>query len=145
VRQMQRRALEVQLAAAEEYEPVEVAVDLRAITAPSLVVAGAKDLPDFRLIAAELAGLLPSGWSNCPGPGTCPRWNGRGTVRDAGRLPTGDSPPGRVSSGRPEPVPPAEASPAGRSQSRLACSWTSAHFRRVDSLSNRILSIMVGR
>jgi len=60
VRPMQRRALEVQLAAAEEYEPVEVAVDLRAITAPSLVVAGAKDLPDFRLIAAELAGLLPA-------------------------------------------------------------------------------------
>jgi hypothetical protein len=57
---MQRHALEVQLAAAEEYEPVEVAVDLRAITAPSLVVAGAKDVPDFRLIAAELAGLLPA-------------------------------------------------------------------------------------
>jgi len=59
VRQMQRHALEVQLAAPEEFEPVEVAVDLHAITAPSLVVAGAKDLPDFRLIAAELAGLLP--------------------------------------------------------------------------------------
>ena len=60
VRQMQRHALKVQLTAAEEYEPVEVAVDLRAITALSLVVAGAKDLPDFRLIAAELAGLLPA-------------------------------------------------------------------------------------
>ena len=57
---MQRHALEVQLAAAEENEPVVVAVDLRAITAPSLVVAGAKDLADFRLIAAELAGLLPA-------------------------------------------------------------------------------------
>ncbi len=57
---MQRHALKVQLTAAEEYEPVEVAVDLRAITALSLVVAGAKDLPDFRLIAAELAGLLPA-------------------------------------------------------------------------------------
>jgi 3-oxoadipate enol-lactonase len=59
VRLMQRRAFEVQLAADEEYEPVEVAVDLRAITAPSLVVSGAKDLPDFRLIAARLAALLP--------------------------------------------------------------------------------------
>jgi 3-oxoadipate enol-lactonase len=60
VRQMQRHALAVQLAAPEEFEPVEVAVDLHAITAPSLVVAGAKDLPDFRQIAAELADLLPA-------------------------------------------------------------------------------------
>ncbi|MGH3235801.1 MAG: alpha/beta fold hydrolase, partial [Streptosporangiaceae bacterium] len=37
----------------------EVAFDLRAITAPSLVISGAKDLPDFRLIAARLAALLP--------------------------------------------------------------------------------------
>jgi 3-oxoadipate enol-lactonase len=56
-----RHALEVQLAAPEEFAPVEVAVDLPAITAPSLVVAGAKDLPDFGQIAAELAGLLPAG------------------------------------------------------------------------------------
>ena len=40
VRLMQRHAFEVQLAAPEEYEPAEVAVDLGAITAPSLVVAG---------------------------------------------------------------------------------------------------------
>ena len=60
VRMMQRHAFEVQLAAAQEYEPAEVAVDLRAITAPSLVVSGAKDLPDFPLIAARLAGLLPA-------------------------------------------------------------------------------------
>jgi len=59
VRLMQRHAFDVQLAAPVEYEPVEVAVDLRAITAASLVVAGAKDLPDFRLIAARLAALLP--------------------------------------------------------------------------------------
>ena len=62
VRGMQRHAFEVQLAAPEEYEPAEVAVDLRAITAPSLVVSGAKDLPDFGLIAARLAGLLPDAW-----------------------------------------------------------------------------------
>jgi 3-oxoadipate enol-lactonase len=59
VRLMQRHAFEVQLAAPEEDEPAKVAVDLRAITTPSLVVSGAKDLPDFRLIAARLAGLLP--------------------------------------------------------------------------------------
>jgi len=59
VRLMQGQAFEVMLAAPEEYEPIEVAVDLSAITAPSLVVSGAKDLPDFRLIAARLAALLP--------------------------------------------------------------------------------------
>ena len=59
VRLMQRHAFDVQLAAPEECEPAGVAVDLRAITAPSLVVSGAKDLPDFGLIAARLAGLLP--------------------------------------------------------------------------------------
>jgi 3-oxoadipate enol-lactonase len=59
VRLMQRHAFDVQLAAPEECGPVQVAVDLDAITAPSLVVSGAKDLPDFREIAARLAGLLP--------------------------------------------------------------------------------------
>ena len=59
VRGMQRHAFEVQRAAPGQSEPAEVAVDLRAITAPSLVASGAKDLPDFPLIAARLAGLLP--------------------------------------------------------------------------------------
>lgn len=64
VRRMQRRAFEVQLAAPVEPEPDEPDdpppdADLHAITAPSLVVSGAKDLPDFRLIAARLAALLP--------------------------------------------------------------------------------------
>jgi 3-oxoadipate enol-lactonase len=59
VRLMQRHAFDMQLAAAEEYEPIEAAVELSAITAPSLVVSGAKDLPDFRSIAARLASLLP--------------------------------------------------------------------------------------
>ena len=59
VRLMQRHAFQVQLAAPQEYEPAEVSVDLGAITAPSLVVSGAKDLPDFRMIAARLAALLP--------------------------------------------------------------------------------------
>ena len=59
VRLMQRRALEVQLAAPEQYEPADVAVVLGAITAPSLIVSGGKDLPDFRLIAARLTAMLP--------------------------------------------------------------------------------------
>jgi 3-oxoadipate enol-lactonase len=59
VRLMQRHAFEIQLAAPEEYEPAEVAVDLRAITAPSLVISVAKDMPDFRLIATRLTALLP--------------------------------------------------------------------------------------
>ena len=79
---MQRHALAVQLAAPEEFEPVEVAVDLHAITAPSLVVAGAKDLPDFRQIAAELADLLPA------------------ARPPAARSPAGGLPAGRLTAGR---------------------------------------------
>jgi 3-oxoadipate enol-lactonase len=60
VRLMQRHAFDMQLAAPGEHEPIEVAVELSAITAPSLVVSGAKDLPDFRQIAARLTSLLPS-------------------------------------------------------------------------------------
>jgi 3-oxoadipate enol-lactonase len=60
VRLMQRHAFDLQLAAPQEFEPIEVQAELSAITAPSLVISGAKDLPDFRLIATRLAGLLPS-------------------------------------------------------------------------------------
>jgi 3-oxoadipate enol-lactonase len=62
VRLMQRHAFELELAAPQEEaeEPQEdEPVDLSSITAPSLVVSGSKDLPDFRLIAARLAALLP--------------------------------------------------------------------------------------
>jgi pimeloyl-ACP methyl ester carboxylesterase len=63
VRLMQRHAFELELAAPpeepEEQEEQEEPVDLSSITAPSLVVSGSKDLPDFRLIAARLAALLP--------------------------------------------------------------------------------------
>lgn len=59
VRLMQRHAFEVQLAAPQDYEPVEAAVDLHAVTAASLIISGMNDLPDFRLIAARLAPLLP--------------------------------------------------------------------------------------
>jgi 3-oxoadipate enol-lactonase len=63
VREMQRRSFEVELAAYESVEPfeqVDVTVDLGAIIAPSLVVSGARDLPDFRLIADRLAAGLPA-------------------------------------------------------------------------------------
>jgi 3-oxoadipate enol-lactonase len=59
VRRMQRRAFEVQLAAAEEFEPIRVEADLSAITAPSLLVAGAHDFADFRQIAVQLSQRLP--------------------------------------------------------------------------------------
>lgn len=54
VREMQRHAFEVQLAAGDDVEPIRVETDLGAITARTLVVAGALDLPDFRAIAADL-------------------------------------------------------------------------------------------
>lgn len=57
VRQMQRHAFEVQLAA-EEFEPDEAVVDLAAVQAPCLVLSGAHDLADFRQIAGRLPHLL---------------------------------------------------------------------------------------
>ncbi|HEY3503090.1 MAG TPA: alpha/beta hydrolase [Actinocatenispora sp.] len=56
--EMQRHAFDVQLAA-EEYPAPDATVDLGRITAPSFVVSGAKDLPDFRQIAVDLADQLP--------------------------------------------------------------------------------------
>jgi pimeloyl-ACP methyl ester carboxylesterase len=58
VRQMQRHAFDVQLAAAEEFEPVRTEYDLAAITAPTLLVSGGHDLVDFRQTAARLADQL---------------------------------------------------------------------------------------
>ncbi|MFI5617801.1 alpha/beta fold hydrolase [Streptomyces sp. NPDC051567] len=58
VRRMQRRAYEVQLAAAGEFEPIEAEPDLGAVRAPCLVVSGGHDLADFREIAAQLPALL---------------------------------------------------------------------------------------
>ena len=58
---MQRHAFEVQLAATEEYEPAEVAVDLGAITAPSLVVSGALVLPCGAVSVSALRGVGNSG------------------------------------------------------------------------------------
>jgi len=59
VRQMQRHAFEVQLAATEEYAPIRVEYDVADITAPTLVVSGGLDFPDFSAIAAQLAERIP--------------------------------------------------------------------------------------
>jgi 3-oxoadipate enol-lactonase len=60
VRVMQRHAFDVQIAAEDvPYEPVRTDPDLTRITAPTLLVTGAHDLPDFREIAVHLAGVLP--------------------------------------------------------------------------------------
>ncbi|MEV6560265.1 alpha/beta fold hydrolase [Nocardia sp. NPDC051756] len=60
VRQMQRRAFGLQLAAAEAPGRTKTEFDLSAITAPTLAVSGELDLPDFRHFAAELPALLPN-------------------------------------------------------------------------------------
>jgi pimeloyl-ACP methyl ester carboxylesterase len=101
VRLMQRHAFDVQLAAEQEAgeagptgeaaaseagpdgEPggageAEEAVELGAVAAPCLIVSGARDLPDFRQIAARLAGLLPAA-----------RWT---ELHWAGHLPTLERP-----------------------------------------------------
>ncbi|MFF5448705.1 alpha/beta fold hydrolase [Streptomyces sp. NPDC012888] len=60
---MQRRIFETALAAEAAgdggHELPEPALDLRAVTAPTLAVGGAHDVADFRGIAASLPGLLP--------------------------------------------------------------------------------------
>lgn len=62
VRVMQRRAFDVQLAAPEEFHPVDAGVkadDLAGIDVPCLIVSGGHDVPDFRAISRRLADLLP--------------------------------------------------------------------------------------
>jgi 3-oxoadipate enol-lactonase len=59
VRMMQRRAFDVQLAALEEQPPIDVDFSLSSITAPSLVISGAKDLPEFGHVARRLGRQLP--------------------------------------------------------------------------------------
>jgi pimeloyl-ACP methyl ester carboxylesterase len=59
VRQMQRHAFEVQLAAVEEVEPIRFETDLSAVTMPCLLISGGHDLADFRRIAAQLSDQLP--------------------------------------------------------------------------------------
>lgn len=59
VRRMQRHAFEVQLAAPEEHEPIRVDADPATITARTLLISGAHDVPDFHDIAAHLATVIP--------------------------------------------------------------------------------------
>ncbi len=59
---MQRRAFDVQLAADDlepAPEPVALEVDLRAISAPTLVVSGGRDLDHFRRVAQHLVAAIP--------------------------------------------------------------------------------------
>ncbi|MFF0557101.1 alpha/beta fold hydrolase [Streptomyces sp. NPDC004266] len=63
VRDAQRRAFDLQLAAPEEHHPVAPEVtrdDLARIRVPALVAVGAHDLPDFRAVADDLGRLLPA-------------------------------------------------------------------------------------
>lgn len=62
VRQMQRHSFDVQLAADVEYPSTEVPFSLGDITARSLIISGAKDLPDFRQIADQLSVRLPGSY-----------------------------------------------------------------------------------
>lgn len=59
VRQMQKHAFEVQLAATEDFPHDRAEFDPASITAPTLLVSGAYDLPDFTTIAAALAQAIP--------------------------------------------------------------------------------------
>lgn len=55
---MQRHAFMVQLAA-PDVAPIRAGYDLSAITAPTLLISGTRDLVDFRQIATRLATELP--------------------------------------------------------------------------------------
>jgi pimeloyl-ACP methyl ester carboxylesterase len=60
VREMQQHAFEVQLAPIdEEPDPIRVEYAFSAITAPTLLISGEHDFPDFQAIAEELAETLP--------------------------------------------------------------------------------------
>ncbi|MDZ5445731.1 alpha/beta hydrolase [Micromonospora sp. 4G57] len=55
VREMQRRAFDVQLAAVEEFPQLRPEFDRADITAATLLISGDHDLPDFRQIALRLS------------------------------------------------------------------------------------------
>jgi 3-oxoadipate enol-lactonase len=62
VREMQRHAFEVQLAASG-FPPPPVDIDLSAITARYLAVSGAHDVSDFREIAASFPNHVELPWA----------------------------------------------------------------------------------
>ena len=59
VRRMQRHAFDVQLEADPEASPAKPTVEPAAVRARCLAVSGARDLPDFRSIAARVPELIP--------------------------------------------------------------------------------------
>ncbi len=59
LRRMQRHAFEVQVAAGDTAEEIEVPYKVSAITARTLLVSGAHDFAEFGRLAAGLAGQLP--------------------------------------------------------------------------------------
>jgi 3-oxoadipate enol-lactonase len=59
VRAMQRRVFELQPPGDPEPEQIEIDWAVATITAPTVLVSGGHDLPDFRQIAEHLAGALP--------------------------------------------------------------------------------------
>jgi 3-oxoadipate enol-lactonase len=59
VRMMQRHVFDVQWGVDEEPEQRTYEYDLEAVTARTLLVTGAHDLPDFRRIADDLASVMP--------------------------------------------------------------------------------------
>jgi 3-oxoadipate enol-lactonase len=59
VHDMQKRAFEVQLAADPDAEPQPVDADPSRISAPTTVVVGAHDFPDFAEVAQRLRDSIP--------------------------------------------------------------------------------------
>jgi 3-oxoadipate enol-lactonase len=59
VREMQRRAFDIQLAAGEDAMDEERDVDPERVEARALLVSGGRDFPRFREVAATLADLIP--------------------------------------------------------------------------------------
>ena len=57
---MQKLAFEIQLAADEDAGPVPVDADPARITAPTTVVVGAHDFPDFAAVARRLVAAIPT-------------------------------------------------------------------------------------
>ena len=57
---MQRHVFDVQMAVAEEPPQTRYEYSLADVTARTLLITGAHDLPDFRGVADHLASVLPS-------------------------------------------------------------------------------------
>jgi pimeloyl-ACP methyl ester carboxylesterase len=78
LRDMQRRAFDLQVAAGDQGANRDLPVDLARITASVTVVVGHHDLSFSgpRPASWRMDSRTPT-WSNSPGPGTCRRWSAR--------------------------------------------------------------------